>query len=160
MEPKKQTTIPAEGKEDILNDQRTDMEAEVKVDKPKYNKDELLAIFDELIFSGEYREDLTIKGRLKVTFKTRTAEETSEITQAMDTKAFSLISSVQEFRALQNLSYSLVRYNGKDIGISTKEERLKFIGKLPAVMVGALSEALVDFDAKTDAACREGEQNF
>jgi hypothetical protein len=54
----------------------------------------------------------------------------------------------------------MTAYNGKDLSKVTFEEKSKFIGKLPAVVVAALSEALVKFDRKIDTACREGEENF
>lgn len=128
--------------------------------EPQYDPAELLAIFDSILFEGRYTEDVLIKGKLKVTFRSRSASETSEITKEIDGQQFNLISALQERRAFLNLVYSLERYNGQNIGGAKIEERKKFIGDLPAVVVAALSEALYKFDAKTDAACREGEENF
>lgn len=135
-------------------------EKEVEVTKPEFDKNELLTIFDEILFSGEYREDVLIKNKLRVTFKSRTASDTSEITREIDKSSFNLMAALQEHRAFLNLAYSVVSYNGKDLSAAKIEDRKVFIGKLPAVVVGALSEALVKFDRKTDAACAEGEINF
>lgn len=135
-------------------------QAEVKKEEPKYKKEDLLAIFDTILFEGEYTEEVSIKGRLKVTFKTRTAEETSSITKEIDNKSFNLIASVNELRAFLNLASSLVAYNGKDLSKLSSDDRRAFVGKLPTVVVAALSTAMVDFDLKTEAALQEGEANF
>jgi hypothetical protein len=132
----------------------------VKSDKPQYDKEELLAIFDAILFEGEYTEDVTIKGKLKVTFRSRSAAETTEITKEIDGKQFNLISALQEHRAFLNLVYSLVSYNGKNLKTVPLEERKKIVGNLPSVVVAALSNSLYNFDGKIDAACSEGEENF
>lgn len=123
--------------------------------KSRYNKDELLAIFDSIMFEGEYREDVIIKGKLKVTFKTRSGADTAAITRELDAKQYNLLSTVNERRALLNIGYSITRYNDKDLGILSLENRLAFVEKLPTVVVSALSNALVDFDIKTEAALLE-----
>lgn len=127
---------------------------------PEFDKDELLKIFDEIIFSGEYTEEITFKGKLKIVFKARSAEETTAISREIDGKNFALITTLQEHRALLNLAYSLVGYSGKDLSKTDVEDRKKIINKLPAVMVAALSSELSKFDLKIDMACREGEANF
>jgi hypothetical protein len=128
---------------------------EVSTEKPKYDQKELLAIFDEILFSGEYREDVVIKGKLKVTFTTRSAANTSEITRELDSRKFNLLSSMQEYKALLCICYSIVNYNDKDISQMPFDTRKAFIEKLPSVVVGAISNALVEFDMKTDAAMQE-----
>jgi hypothetical protein len=131
-----------------------------EITTPKYTKEELLAIFDSILFEGEYREEFKIKGKLAVTFRTRTADETSFITNEVDTKSFNLVSSLQEYRALLNIASSLVIYNTKDLSSLSLDERRAFVGKLPSVVAAAISNSLVEFDQKTDAALREGEENF
>ena len=127
---------------------------------PEYDPQELLAIFDEILFSGVYEEPITIKGKLKVIFRSRTAADTTEITKEMDSTPFNLISSYQEKRAFLNVVYSLVSFNGKSLGEVPIPERKTFLGVLPAVVIASLSDALVKFDKKVDAACREGDENF
>lgn len=146
--------------EDIKNE---DVKAVVEAAKPKlpeFDKDELLRVFDEIIFEGEYSEEVSIKGKLKVVFRARSVEDTTSITREIDGKNFALITTLQEQRALLNLAYSLVSYSGKDLGKMEIEERKKFINKLPAAVVAALSQELSKFDLKVDMACREGEANF
>ena len=126
-----------------------------KEQKSKYSQDELLVIFDSIMFEGEYREDVTIKGKLRVTFKTRSGADTSAITRDLDSKQFNLMSSMEQYRALLSMGYSLTRYHDKDISGMTLENRLSFIEKLPTVVVAAISNALVEFDMKTEAALME-----
>lgn len=133
---------------------------EVKVEesqKPKYKKEDLLVIFDELMFSGEYREDIKIKNKLNITFVTRSAAATAEITAELDNKKFNLLSSMHENKALLCICHSLVRYGDKDLSVLSTENRRSFIEKLPSVVVAAISNALVDFDIKTDAALNESD---
>lgn len=128
--------------------------------EPVYSEDELLKIFDEIIFSGEYRETINVRGRLSVTFKTRTAEEISEIQRAIDAAQMNLISSVESLRSILNIQYSLVNYQGRDVFSMKPEEKNKFIGKIPAPIVGMMLMALGKFDHKVAMACKEGEENF
>lgn len=156
---------PKTDKNVTANDNPTpvkDSDPKANVDaKPKFDKDELLGIFDEMIFSGEYSEQVVLRnGKLKLTFRARSAEDTMEISKDIDSKNFTLIATLSEYRALLNLAHSLVNYAGKDLSQSSVEERTKIIKKLPSVVVALLSEALSKFDAKIDAACAEGEANF
>ena len=124
-------------------------------EKSKYDQNELLAIFDAIMFEGEYREDVVIKGKLKVTFKTKTGAETAAITRELDGKKFNLMSTMQEYRALLSICYSITRYSDKDLSILSLANRIAFIEKLPTVVIAALSDALIDFDMKTEAALEE-----
>jgi hypothetical protein len=128
--------------------------------QPKWSKEVLMKVFDELMFEGEYREDVTIRGKLKVRFRTRTAEETVQISKLLDQSQFNLILTVQEHRAIYNLRASLESYNGQDLSSMALEEKLKFINKLNIQIVSALSDALAEFDGKVEAACREANENF
>jgi len=123
--------------------------------KPKYTKDQLMVIFDSIMFEGEYREDVTIKGKLKVTFKTKSGADSSAITRELDGKQFNLMSSMEQYRALLSIAYSLTRYSDKDLSGMSLEKRLEFIEKLPTVVVAAVSNALIEFDIKTEAALQE-----
>lgn len=129
-------------------------------DKPKFDKDELLRIFDEIIFNGEYVEDVTIKGKLKVQFRTRSAEELSEISRLLDSTTYNLVTTLNENRLLLNLQYALVSYQGNLLGTLKNEERAKFVRRLPGPVIASLIDALFKFDEKVAAACQETEENF
>lgn len=126
-----------------------------EIKEPKYTEEELLTIFDALMFEGEYREDITIKGKLKVTFRTRTGADTAAMTRELDGKKLNLMSSMQEYRALLGICYSITRYNDKDLSGMSLDNRIIFVEKLPTVVVSALSDALIEFDMKTEAAMQE-----
>lgn len=128
---------------------------QVAITPPKYKKEELLQIFDTIMFEGEYREEIVIKNKLRITFVTRSAASSAEITRELDEKKFNLLSSMQEYRALLCICHSLVGYNGKDLTHQTPEARKAFVEKLPTVVVAAISNALVNFDIKTEAALGE-----
>ena len=134
--------------------------AATEKDSDKYSKEELLGIFDEIIFSGEYTESVTIKNRLKVSFRTRTTGEIEDITTLVDGTQANLVATLNEKRTILNLQYALTSYQGKDLKTLKVEDRAKFIKGLPAPVIGALIGALVKFDDKVFEACREGEENF
>lgn len=141
----------------------TDIDApEKKYEKPKsrWTQDELLEVFDKLMFEGQYRETYRIKNKLSVTFRSRSAEETMQISREIDNTPFNLISTVQEHKAMLNLSYSLVNYSGKDFSNVEQKEIYKFLSKLPIFVISALVDKLSEFDSKVEEACREAEENF
>lgn len=154
----KQTSVSdLSQKKDSSPDQ---VEATDKKEEPKWDQNELLSIFDEIIFSGGYSEMMDIRGRLKIKFRTRTAEEVESITSIIDSLNSNLISTVNEKRALLNIHYALTMYQGKDLSTLKHEDRVKFIDKLPAPVIGMVINALFKFDSKISAACNEGEENF
>jgi len=145
----------------IVEKESSKTEPEAKDSKaPEYDETELLAIFDEIIFSGEYVESSKIKGKLNVSFRTRTAEEISKITSKLDSTPANFISTINERRSLLNLHFALTNYQGKDVSQAKPEDREKFINSLPAPVVGALLVALDKFDRKVFKACEVGEENF
>lgn len=128
---------------------------------PKYDKDELLQIFDELMFGSEYVGEVVVNKKLKVSFRTRSLEETMAISKELDSMTYNFITTLQEQRAVLNLAHSLVNYHGKDLSqMKPLPDRMKFIMKLPIQIIGQLTDKLAEFDMKVDAACKEGEENF
>jgi hypothetical protein len=128
--------------------------------QPKYSEDELSRIFDEIIFSDSYSEEVVIKGKLRVNFRTRTAGEIAEITKKLDATSANLVATLAEARSLMNLHYALTSYQGKDLSSLKQEDREKFINNLSGPVIGALINALAKFDYKVFEACRDGEENF
>ena len=126
----------------------------------EFDKAELLKILDELIFNGEYTEEVKIKGRLKIVFRTRTADEVTTISKELDNLDFKLVGTLQEQRALHNLAYSLIEYNDKDLrAVKSIPDKYKLISQLPIFVVSAMADALAKFDRKINAACSE-QENF
>lgn len=129
--------------------------------KPKeYDKEVLNAIFDALIFEGEYKEEVTVRGKLKVVFRTRSAEETMNITRQLDAADYKLLPTVQEQRAYLNISKSLLMYQGKDLSGVSDEEKRNYIKKLPTPILSSIADALAEFDRKVDMASRDAEASF
>jgi hypothetical protein len=137
--------------------------ADTGADAPKaYDETELMAIFDAIIFEGEYSEQVTIRGKFPVVFRSRTSEEIRAISAALDLESQKtiLMSTIQERRSMLNLESALVQYGSTQIAGMNAEGRSKFMGKIPAPMIGVLLMELSRFDAKVFAACKEGEANF
>jgi hypothetical protein len=162
FEPIKKTKAKPETETKLNPAPTTPEQAENKPQKPekKYDQDELLKIFDELLFTGVYSEKVSIKGRLNVEFRTRTAEEMAAITREIDSTSAVLMATVMEKRNLLNLYHGLVSYQGKDLSTAKYDDKVSFINKLPAPVVGLLMVSLYDFDLKVEAATKEAEENF
>jgi hypothetical protein len=161
--PNQSDSTPAKPQPSLKKDELKGEEPEKEVDlnkEPVYDPDELLQIFDEIIFSGEYQEDYRIKNKLTVTFRTRTAEEINQIQKVIDGAGYSLISSVEMAKSTLNLQYALTSYNGKDLAMMKPEDRAAFVEKLSGPIVGMLLGILGRFDHKVASALREGEENF
>ena len=126
----------------------------------KYTEAELLQIFDTMLFEGSYSESVTIRNRLKISFRTRTASEMQKVTQEIDGTSAVLMATVVERRNLLNLYYALTHYQGQDIGRLSYDDRVNYINKLPAPVVGMMMVALFTFDSKVAEATKEGEENF
>lgn len=155
--PAKNKSVPqAAAEPQVETTEKTEVKAAAK---PEYSKEELLRIFDEIIFSGEYIEEIMVRGRLPVKFSTRTAEQINQVQDALDASGYQLISSVENRRAIMNLEQALISYNGKDLSGMKQPERSKIIAQLPGPIIGTLFDELNKFDMKVAAACRE-ETNF
>jgi len=128
----------------------------------EYNQEELLQIFDNIIFSGEYQETVTVKNRLRLVFRTRTAEEINNIQLRLDSESgnLKLVSTVDSLRSFLTLSASLVSFQGKDLSSMKPEEKTKFLEKLAGPIISLLFIELTKFDRKVMAALQEGEANF
>lgn len=135
-------------------------EVKPEVKAPEFSEGELMAVFDQILFEGEFKEEITIRGKLKVTFKSMSAKDISEISKELDNKSYNLVSTFQEQRSLLTLSKGLVGYQNRDLGAMTDEAKAAFIDKLPASVIASISDAQFKFNRKVDAACKEGETNF
>ena len=137
-----------------------EVEPKTEPEKPKYSQEELLQVFDELIFNGTYSEKVLVKGKLQVTFRTRTADELETISMELDATKANLVSTIVEKRSTLNLYYALSSYQGKNLSGMKIEEKSKFLKSLAAPIIGMLMVELSNFDDKVWQATKEGEQNF
>lgn len=126
----------------------------------QYDQEELMRIFDDIMFYGEYTEQIVIKNKLKITFRTRTADEVDEVIKLVDATSANLVSTLVEKRSLLHLVRAMTSYHTKDLSGLTIEERAAFVGKLPGPVIGILIQKLSEFDEKVYQACKEGEENF
>ncbi|MCU1496043.1 MAG: hypothetical protein JWO62_3807 [Acidimicrobiaceae bacterium] len=154
-----QAKLPQQAIQEVT-EQATTEEGAAEPTKPKYDPDELSRVFDEVMFSGEYSEEVSIRGKLKIRLRTRTAEEIEQISMIIDSTTAQLVATLSEKRSILNLQYALETYGGKDLRLLSTEDRAKAVKRLPGPIVGALLKALNDFDAKVYAACQDGEENF
>lgn len=133
-----------------------------EADKPasKYSPEELMKVFDAIIFQGDYSESFSIRNKFKVTLRTRTQKEIADITKQVDAMDAKLVSTMEQHRAILNLQCALVQYGPRDLSTVSWEDKAKMIEKLPGPIIGALLNALGNFDDKVYQACQEGESNF
>ena len=128
---------------------------------PKYSSDELLAIFDEILFKGEYRETIPVAKKLNIVLRSRSTGETAFISRHLDSLDYKLLATMEDERVLVTLAHSLVEFRGKDL---TKMEplpkRYEFINTLPSAILGILINKLQEFDEKVFLATEEASKNF
>lgn len=151
IEPKKSAASQASPEEKLPNE---------PTNVPEFKKEELIAIFDSLLFSGEYTESVTINKRLKATFRTRTVKEINDINNKLDSATINLVTTANDLRSAENLKYALVSLQGRDLSKLSMEERNKVVDGLPSPIMALLITELSKFDRKVFAACVEGEANF
>lgn len=128
--------------------------------KPKYSKEELAKIFDDIIFLGEYTEDVIIKNKLRVGFRTRSGGEIEEINREVDGSKANLLTTLNDTRTVLNLQYALTQYHTQDMRGMKPEDKARFIKTIPGPVIAAILIALQTFDQKVFMACQEGEENF
>ena len=128
--------------------------------KPEFTQEELLEVFDTIMFEGFYEEEFDIRGKLKIKFRSKTAKDITSISQELDSKTYNLISTLTEQRAFLSIVYGLVQYGSTELASMKLEDRRSFIEKLPSAIVAMLSDSVNKFDRKVDKACEEGEANF
>lgn len=151
-----QSSDEGKGKIDPDSIQRPSLD----LSKFKFEEEELLAIFDTLIFTKEYSEEFKLRGKYPVTFRVRNAKEVNEIQRAIDASNLNLISSVEALRSITNLKYALVSFGDKDLSMAKPDDREKFISELPAPLIGMMLNYLAVFDYKVSEATRVGNENF
>lgn len=128
---------------------------------PDYAPEELEPIFDSILFEGKYSEEVSLGGgKLKATLQTRSGQDVREIVKKLDSEKVNMGLTLESFRSMYNLAYSLVEFNGHDLSKASLEERVARMDKLPAAILGALIRKLVEFDLKVEAAVAHGEANF
>lgn len=138
------------------NDETTEKPAE----KTEYPKEELLHIFDEIIFQGEYSEEVVVNNKLRLGFRTRSGGEIEEINRVVDSSKANLMTTLNDTRTLLNLQYALTQYHTKDLRSYSIEDKAKFLKTIPGPVIAAMLTALQKFDQKVFVACQEGEENF
>lgn len=126
---------------------------------PQFSEEELMKIFDDLIFGKEYQETVYIRPNFPVTFRTRTSAEYDDIQRSLDSSGFNLMSSVENLRSVRNLTYALVDIKGSTLPLGIAEKS-KFIEELPGPVIGLLLDRLSKFDYKVMMACKSGDENF
>ena len=146
-----------------------DEDSQDKKDKPEFSSDELLIVFDEILFSGTYTEKFCIRDKLNFEFKMRTSGESSSVARRIDKSGFNMLATMEQHVALLNLSYSLVSFKGTDLtdmpavpgpDADAKQNRYDYVNSLPGPIVAAMHYYLSKFDRKIQLALMEGEENF
>lgn len=134
-------------------------EEETREAPSKYTQDELLTIFDALVFEGEYRE--THQGRgLKVTYRSRTGKDAVDISRALDRFEGKSYMTISTYANILTLVYSIVDLNGVDFSAMSIEDRYKAITKQSDAINALLYGKLSEFDEKISLAIEEGRKNF
>lgn len=145
-------------KADKKADKKKDVDKEEKRDE-RYSQEELLTIFDALVFQGEYQEEYKGRG-VKLTLRTRSGDDAINISRSVDKFEGKTFMTVQTYANILTLAHSLVSYNGKAFGPKDTASKYKFLLTLPDPILAVLMDKLKDFDEKIGLAIAEGRKNF
>lgn len=126
---------------------------------PKYKQEVLLNIFDSLVFEGKYIEEFKGRG-MTLVLRSRTGEDTVNISRAVDRFEGKTYMSVQTYSNLLTLSHSLVAYNGKTFQDKEIKEKFAYLSTIPDAILTILVGKLQQFDEKVWLAMEEGRKNF
>ena len=139
----------------------SDEQGSVKEEKkPTYKKEDLLKIFDTILFEGEFRETVKLGKNYTIKFRTRTVGESNDITRKVDALDLKTFLAVQNFTNVITLAYAICEINNKNLMDLKFEEKYKLIKQLPEGLIVVISSKLFDFDQKVMAAMKEGQENF
>lgn len=132
---------------------------EEKPEESKYSQAELLAIFDKLIFEGEFQEEFKGRG-MKLTLRSRSGDDAIKISRAVDSFEGKSFMTVQTYANILTLTHSLVSFNGKSFDKKDTSGKYKFLLTLPDPILAVLMDKLKEFDEKIGLAIGEGRKNF
>jgi hypothetical protein len=137
--------------------------------KPEFSQEELLAIFDAIMFQGVYQEEMTVaEGRIYARYRTRTVDESNRINKALDKQQFATYITHGNHQALLTLSYAMLDYSIIDSHGDRKTREMskdpqtayKNLAGMPDVVLEALSRGLTAFDRKVRIAVYEAQETF
>ena len=131
-----------------------------EADKPRYSKEELLRIFDTMLFEGEYREVIKIGKNYSVKLRSRSVGESNDITRKVDALDLKTFLAVQNFTNVITLAYALCEINSKNMMDMSFSERYAKVKELPEGLIIILSGKLFEFDQKVLEAMKAGQENF
>lgn len=138
----------------------TDPKGDTGKPKSKYSQEELLSLFDTLLFEGAYEELVKVGRNFTVKFRTRSVGESNEITRRIDRLELNTIMAVQNHTNVLTLAYAIVELNGQKLVDDDFKKRLTRIQSLPESLIIVLSHKLQEFDMKVMEAMKEGDSNF
>lgn len=125
----------------------------------KYTKEELLAVYDTLVFEGSYTEVYKSRG-INAVFRTRNGDDVIRLNQYLDSYQAKSMASLQTYSNMLTLAASLKSVNGKEFKSGDIQSAYAHLKTLPDALNTLLLMHLSDFDNKVGLAIDEGRKNF
>lgn len=133
---------------------------EEEVEEDQKYKNELLAIYDAVMFEDKYEERVSLGRKYYAIFITRPAESDALVSRQIDNMDFKTVHAMRTHSAILTLSHSLVELNGKDLRDMEAKDRYDLVKGKSTHLIEMLSRHLIDFDQKVREAMEYGEANF
>lgn len=148
-------------REEAKSEQKPAQEAETASEEPKskYSQQELLALYDTMVFEGRYTEPYRARG-INAVFRTRTGDDVIKLNQYLDSYQAKSMASLQTYSNMLTLAASLKSINGKEFEDGDIKSVYIHLKTLPDAVNTLLLVALTDFDRKVGEAIEEGRKNF
>lgn len=153
---REQATGPAEESKEAEKPKAEDAKEE---EKPKYTKEELLAVYDTLVFEGTYTQVFRSRG-LNAEYRTRSGDDVVRLNQYLDAYQAKSMASLQTYSNMLTLAASLKSFNGKEFKPGDIRGTFDYLRTQPDAVNTLLLMNLSDFDMKVGMAIEEGRKNF
>lgn len=133
--------------------------------KYTFSKDDLIEVMDNLVINGGHEETFDIyRGKVSVTLRSRTVDDSLKISQYLSRQNFSTMEEYGQARSLITLAYTLVGYKGRDLHLVPVEgaasSREALIKSLSQPIMAKLVEKMEYFDFKIVKAGEEADEVF
>lgn len=148
----------------LARQEETETKAEAPADTKKneydpYTKEQLLALYDDLVFENGYKEEIKVRG-FSFGFKTRSSEDLIGINRALDNFKAQSANSYQTYANYLTLAASLSFIDGVEFEAGKLKLAYDALLKQTTAKVDIMLMELTNFDRKVAMAIEVGRKNF
>lgn len=150
--------IPNERKEPEATE-ATEATEEKKSEYDPYTLQDLLAIYDDIIFENSFSKEYRLRS-VRFTLKTRSSATVIKVNQALDNLKAQSVNTYQTYSNYLMLAASLKSYNNQDFSEDNLKEAYDYLLTLNTAAIDLMLDKLNEFDQMIGLALKAGKENF